>query len=139
MPNTLDKRVVEEGWRNAVVRLTGVLGNSDANWVPAFPLTDLVNNDTLAGRLSGLRVDSINYACSNALAVNLYWKSASPQLIAGLSRSGHLKAKHAGGLLPDQTLSDYDGDINLVTSGYAPGTTQNFTILLYLVKLYTPQ
>ena len=137
--NTLDKRIVEEGHRNAIVRLTGVLGISDANWGQAITLTDFVNNDTIAGRLSGLRVDTIDYACGDALRVGLYWDSASPQVIALLSQSDVLKAKKAGGLLPDQTLSAYTGSINLVTSGYPAGTTQGFTILLYMVKLYTQQ
>ena len=35
------------------------------------------------------------------------------------------------------TRAQYNGDINLTTAGYTPGTIANFSIILELVKLYS--
>jgi hypothetical protein len=134
--NTIEKQILEEGWRNAVVKLTGILATSDANWSPAISLSDFQNNDQIAGPLTGLRVDAVNYSLGPVLDALLSWQSAIPQQIVSLSKSGKIDVTGDGGFLPDKLRSGYNGAINLTTSGFPPGTQQNFTLLLRLIKLY---
>lgn len=135
MPTVLDKQILEEGPRNAVVKLTGVVQDGDVHLAPAIALSDFSNND-IKMTLVGLRVDAIMYSMGQVLDAVLSWKANTPQQIAPLAKSGKIDVTGDGGFLPDQLRSGYDGGINLDTSNFSPGTTQNYTILLRLVKLY---
>lgn len=137
MANVLDKQIVEEGPRNAVVKLSGVLTTGDvAAGQLSVLLADFSNNDVVAGRLVGLRVDAIMYSLGVQIDALLAWRANTPQLIAPLARSGKIDVSGDGGFLPDQNRSGADGGIDLTTSGFPPGTTQNFTVTLRLIKLY---
>lgn len=131
----LDKQIMEEGWRNAVVRLTGSLAMAE-NEIQWIKLSDFTNNDRGAGALVGLRVDCIQYSIGAGVQVQLEWDGATPQQIADLAGRDRIDFKFGGGLQPDRTRTGYNGAINLRTTGFPPGTVQNFTIVLSLIKLY---
>lgn len=132
---TLDKQILEEGWRNAVVRLTGALamGESEIRWIQ---LADFLNNDQRAGALVGLRVDCIQYSIGAGMQVQLEWDGATPQQIADIAGRGDIDSWFGGGLQPDRNRTGYNGAINLRTTGFPAGTVQNFTVVLRMVKLY---
>ncbi len=138
MANVLDIQITEEGPRNAVVKLTGILDSADAIENPAIALEDFSNNDAACGPLCGFRVDLIEWSMSNAMEVQLAWAGTQPQQIYPLAGRGRISASNYGGFVPDMTRAGYSGNINLTTNGYVPGTVQNFTIILELVKLYRP-
>lgn len=131
----LDKQIQEEGWRNAVVRLTGALaiGENKIRWIE---LADFFNNDPVAGRLVGLRMDSVNYSIGSGMQLQLEWDGGSPQQIADLAGRGCLELEFGGGLLPNRYNTGYNGAINVRTTGFPAGTVQNFTLVLSMVKLY---
>ena len=137
MANVLERQITLDGWRNAVVKFTGVLDSSDAIEVPALRLTDLVNNETMA-TLVGLRVDIIEWSLSNGLEMVLEWNSTNPQQIYPIAGRGKINAWNYGGYLPDRTRPGYDGAINLRSLTYAPGTIANFSVQVEFIKLYTP-
>jgi hypothetical protein len=118
------------------VKLTGTLTLSDISELPAISLSDFINNDVPAGRLVGLRVDAVMYSMGLGIEILLSWNSSTPQQIMPLAGRGKIDVTGDGGMIPDMLRGGYDGNINLYTSGFAAGTTQNFTILLRLVKLY---
>ena len=72
MANVYDRQVVEEGPRNAVVKLTGVLDSTDASFVPVIALSDFTNNDKNLV-LTGFRFDEVEYSISDPLGVTLSW------------------------------------------------------------------
>jgi len=135
MANTLEQQITEEGPRNAVVKLTGVLDSLDIYQRPAIALSAFKNNEPNAN-LVGLRVDLIEFSVGNAIDVMLEWQSANPQQIFNLSRSGKIHSYGYGGFVPDRSRSGYTGDINLRTANYPAGSVQIFTVVLELVKLY---
>ena len=137
MATVVDKQIVEEGPRNAVVKLTGALTDANVSEVSVVKPTDFSNNDRWQV-LSGFRVDAVMYSIGQGIEVVLSWNSNSPQQIAPLAGRGKIDATGDGGFLPNTLLTGYDGSINLVTTGFQAGTTQNFTIFLRLVKLYAP-
>jgi hypothetical protein len=136
MANSIDYQVTEEGPRNAVVKLTGYLDTSNVSELPAIALAQFVNNDTRL-RLNGLRVDLLEWAISGGIEVQLAWHSNSPQQMFPLSGRGRINSTNYGGFIPDRTRSGYTGDIDLITTGYVPGTIQNFSVVLEFVKLYS--
>lgn len=136
MANTLERQITLDGWRNCVVKFTGVIDSTDAILVPALALSDLQNNEQLV-RLSALRVDLVEWSMSQGLELVLEWNSSNPQQIFPLAGRGRINGWNYGGFLPDRSRLGFDGAINLRTQAYAPGTIANFTIVLELVKLYT--
>lgn len=136
MANALDKQIIEEGWRNIVVKLTGVLDSGDAVEMQVIKPLDFLNNDNIAGRLVGFRVDHVTYSIGDQLEVQLEWNANTPQQIVPLAGRGKIDVSDDGGFIPDMLRSGYDGSINLRTTGYIPGSTQNFTVFMRLVKLY---
>lgn len=133
MANTLDRVIVQEGWRNASVRLTGSLDTSDVTLAPVISLTDFQNNDKRL-TLSGFRLDEVRFALQNTMGVTLYWESAVPQALVNLALEGEFC--FSGGLIPDTTRLDYTGNICLSTTGFQVGKPNMFTIQLDLIKLY---
>lgn len=135
MANSLDRQITEEGPRNAIVKLTGVLDTNDITEAPAIALSDFKNNDSRM-QLTGLRADMLEYSIAQGLEVLLYWHSATPKLIYPLARAGRIFSWSYGGFLPDPLLAGYTGDIDLVTKGFVPGSTMTFVVVLELIKLY---
>lgn len=135
MANILDIQITEEGPRNAVIKLTGILDSSDVIENPAIALTDFVNNDQNLV-LTGFRIDLIEWSMSQGMEVQLAWNGVRPQQIFPLAGRGRISAVNYGGFIPDSTRAGYNGNINLYTNGYVATTIQNFTIILELVKLY---
>lgn len=136
MANQTDYQIVEEGPRNAVIKLTGALDTANVNLVSVVAPSLFKNNDVNLTALVGFRVDHINYSIGNGLEVLLAWNGNSPQQITPLAGRGKIDASDDGGFVPDQTRGGYDGSINLTTSGFSAGTIQYYTIFLRLIKLY---
>lgn len=137
MANQYDVQIVEEGYRNAVVRIAGVLDTSDLVLAPAVTVSSFTNNDPGQTALVAFRVDKLQYAVdTGGVIVVVSWNSNTPQLIATLSDSQALKFKHYGGAVPNQTLSGFDGSINVETKGYKAGAVTGFTLVMGLIKLY---
>lgn len=132
----LEKTILEEGPRNAVVKFTGTLDTSDIALAPAIQLSEFTNNDVRV-TLVGLRLDEVEYSFSDAVSAALRWNGNSPQTIITMSGRDTQCFEAIGGLIPDRTRVGYDGAINLTTYGYKAGNTTTVTIIARFVKLYT--
>lgn len=135
MANLVEKQVVEEGYRNAVVKVAGVLDTIDINMVSFISPSDFTNNDPRL-KLTGFRLDHATYSLGQVIDLTLAWNGTVPQLIISLARSGRVDATDDGGFIPDTTRAGYDGSLNVKTTGYVAGSVQNLSLLLRLVKLY---
>jgi len=138
MANTLDRQITLDGYRNFVVKWTGVLDTQDIDEAPALSISDAKNNEPRL-TLVGFRVDIIEYSIGNGIEVNLSWNGDNPQQIFPLSGRGKINGWNYGGYMPDMTRAGYDGDINLSTTGFANqlgASPQNFTLAVEFVKLY---
>jgi hypothetical protein len=133
----MDRQILEEGYRNVIVKLTGVLTDSDIYETPAFSLQDAPSVPE-GSVLVGYRVDLVEYSISAGLEVVLEWNSLNPQVILPLAGRGKVCATAYGGLHPDMTKLDYDGSLNLKTLGFSniANAVATFTVMLELVKLY---
>ena len=135
MANVLDRQITLDGFRNAVVKLTGIIDSGDVVEAPAIALSDFLNNETNA-RLIGFRVDLVEWSMSNLLEIQLEWNSSDPQQILPLSGRGRIVGTNYGGFTPDTKRPGFDGAINIRTASYPAGTVANFTVVLELIKLY---
>lgn len=137
MANKFDQEIMLDGWRNAVVKITGILDSGDANLSPVISLSDFTNNDINTGRLVGFRIDHIWHSIGNGLEIGLFWDATDPQIITAVAGRG--KETFGGGLHPRQNNVGYTGNINLITTGFGVQglPPQNFTVLLEMAKLYS--
>lgn len=135
MANVLERQILIDGWRNAVVQFVGAIDTADPVVVPALALSEFVNNDAQLV-LQGLRLKNVTWSLGAGLELTLEWNAADPQKIVELSRTGSLDACHYGGIDPDLLRPGYDGAINLRTRSFAPGTTAGYTVVAEFVKMY---
>ena len=143
MANTFNRVILEEGWRNVAVMVTGLLDTSDAALEPVIDPSELYNNDPNYGRLAGFRVDRVQYSMSagTGLEVQLKWERAAEEggdiLITAIAGQGHDKYKKFGGLQPPLSAPGVTGGIHLYTTGFAKSPPPTgFTVTLELVKIY---
>lgn len=135
MANKVERQILLDGYRNAIVKLTGVLDTTDVAETPAFAMLDFQNNDPY-GRFVGFRVDRVEYSIGSGIEILLEWNSVgNPQQITPLAGRGKIDGWWHGGWVPDRTRAGYDGSINLKSSGFMAGK-QNFAITVEMVKLY---
>lgn len=135
MANSLDVKIVEDGRRNAVVKIVGVADSSDIVLAPAITLSSFSNND-VAVSLVGFKVVEADYSGTPGLLVSMDWNANAPQNIFALSTSAEINGRRHGGFKPDTTANGYDGNLNLKTQGFTPGSLYGFTIVLRMVKMY---
>jgi hypothetical protein len=126
MANSTTYQILEQGARNAIVKLTGVLDTTNVSLVPAFPIANLDPVPKL------LRIDHIDYSISDQLEVQLFWNATTPALILPLAGRGKMSFWSFGGL-QNNAGAGVDGQINLLTTGWTSGV-QVYSIILEMVK-----
>jgi hypothetical protein len=135
MANATTKRILADGYRNAVVELIGVLDTSNATLEPAIDISaDFTNNDPSAGTLNGLAICEIRYSISDQLAVQIEYDATADQPIAALAGRG--KVCFPNFVTPNRAAAGYTGDIDVITTGWASGI-QTYTLVIEAIKLYT--
>jgi hypothetical protein len=147
LPQGIAKKIMIDGYRNAVVRITGVLSpannSQDLNITSIVSINDFTNNDVMCGTRPGFQgfiMHYIAFAIGNGLELQLQWNGSPPELIVALARTGKIAFDGDGGLVPSLLLAGYDGSINLLSTGYQQqaitGTPQNFYLELGMIKMY---
>jgi hypothetical protein len=131
MANSFLTQTIEEGPRNAVVKLTGVLDTSN------LAVTDAV--DPANFNMSGtgpvpeqFRIDHIDYSIADQLEVILWWDATADVAILPIAGRGKMSFWNFGGL-QNNAGAGKTGKIQISTTGWASGT-QVFSIVLELVK-----
>jgi len=143
MANVTAKQILQDGPRNAIVKLTGTLDTSNVTLTPAISLSDFSANEGTGNTiLSGFRVDLVEWSISSGLEILLEWNSTTPKQIVPIAGRGRLDANPYGGMLPNSALAGYDGNINLKTTGFGSatateGAAQNYSVLIELIKIYS--
>lgn len=132
MANSFTVQTVEEGARNVIVRLAGVLDTSNLSVQTAVNPADYTQGST-APAPTGLRIDRIEYSVAPQIAVQLLWDATTDVTFAALTGNGGFDFQRAGGL-QNNAGAGKTGIINILTSGWASGI-QDFTVLLCMVKL----
>lgn len=127
MANAVATQIIEDGARNAIVKLDGVLDTSNEAVVTKIALASFSPLPT------GFRIDAIRYSISAQLVVRLEWHATANVVAYSLAAGQEdLWFKDVGGL-QNNGGAGKNGAIDLVTTGWTSGT-QTYTITLWLVK-----
>lgn len=141
MANTFTKRVIQEGYRNAVVQLSANLDTAVAapTIVQQILRADFTNNDPNQGTLNGFRFTEVRYSTSDGVFVELNWDATADRIIVRVTGAYDLSADTYGGIRPVEADAGYTGDINVAVNapGAAAGTQLMYFMLVHLEKLYT--
>lgn len=136
MANAYDLQILNDGYRNAIVRVSGILDSGDADLT--VTLDTFTNNDVAANVFRGLRLDSIDNQIGDGLQIQLFWTAAVEQLIFTAQGRHETSFKKYGGLEPVMTALNYTGNIHIKSIGYNlyQVPPQTFSLTLHFVKLY---
>jgi hypothetical protein len=134
MANSLSVQVVQDGPRNVVLKVEGILDTSD------LASTLLISPATLAGmdntgtiKAANLIVERIAYAIEDTLEVRLWWDATTQTPLVALDGRGEFKAEKFGGI-PNNSGAGRTGNINITTLGWAATKILGFTLLITLTK-----
>ena len=125
MANVLSTQVLNDGRRNAVVKITGVLDTSNVS------NTIIIDPANFLPVPTAFRIDHIDYSISDPLEVRLSWDGATSTDILPIAGRGRMSFWNFGGLTDNAATPT--GKIALQTTGYVSGT-QVFSIVLEMVK-----
>jgi hypothetical protein len=126
MANSYSTQVVEDGVRNFVVKVTGLLDSTDQ------PLTTIVSpSDCAYFKPKLFRIDHIDFTISDQLELQLWWDGTPDVLILPMAGRNKFNYHDVGGLQNNAYLPT--GNIQISTSGYVSGL-QVYSVLLWLVK-----
>lgn len=133
MANATYVQVIEDGPRNAIVRVTALLDTANLAATALVTKALFTNNDVAAGPLTGFRVNEVKFTVSNGSGAVIEWEATTPQMIGAFWDANEVC--WAPGLVPDKTAAGYTGSILFRSVNWA-ATIQGFTLTLYMVKLY---
>ncbi len=134
MANVTSIQVLENGGRNYVVKVTGILDTSDV------AITDLIDTTAASFKPSNLGVEAvpttvaikkIEYDIEDSLAVNLYWDATADQLMTSLVGRGKLKFDPP---MNNNAGAGKTGKLQYSTTGWVASAVLSFTVTLYCIK-----
>lgn len=134
MANSVNTQIIQDGPRNVVVKVEGILDTSDlASTVIVDPaiLTGMDNTGTL--KALGLIVDRIQFSVEDLLECRLAWDATTPQRMVELAGRGTEKYERFGGLT-NNSGAGRTGKILLSTQGWVAAAVLSFTLILTLKK-----
>lgn len=133
MANVVTSQILQDGPRNLVVKLTGVLDTSDVTATALVTLANLSAVDIAGSTPTRLIVDRITYDVDPTLAVYLAWDATTDVTFATLSATGEMDFTSFGGLYNTEA-SGVTGNIMYSTQGWAAATILSFTVVLHCRK-----
>lgn len=145
MANTLTTQVQEDGNRNCIVKLTGVMpAASGSDIAYQLAVTASARSSMTCDGINppmNFMVKEIHYIIEDGLSVDLWWDDTSSvvgtgpgnaAVIAPLEGRGHLPA-HSYSFIRNNSPAP-TGNIGLSTNGFQVGTELSYSITLILVK-----
>lgn len=127
MANTTTLQIIEDGTRNAIVKITGVLDTSN------LALADFITMSSLYGSPKQVSIQHVDYSLSDQLELQLWWSGATSEIVMPLAGRGKMSFGNFGGLQNNAIAPT--GNIALETTGWTSGS-QVFTLILELVKQF---
>jgi hypothetical protein len=129
MANSLTTQIIEDGNRNSITKIVGVLDTSDVSATAVLTPADYSPVPT------GFRIDTIWYSVEEGLSVRLLWDADTDVYIDTFDGSGQNDYhKRFGGLISNAGTG-VTGKINLSTEGWASTGIYHFTLTLHTVKM----
>ena len=131
MANSFTTQIIQDGPRNTVVKITGILDTSDQALTTAVDMSTLTQGGTALAP-SQVRIDFLDYSISDQLEVQLLWDATTDVVIMPLAGRGRLLFQNFAGM-QNNSGAGKTGNILIKTTGWTSGT-QVFMVTLELVK-----
>ena len=131
MANAFATQIIQDGPRNVIAKVTGILDTSDLALTTAINVSNLTEGSTALAPTK-VRIDFLDYSISDQLEVQLLWDATTPVVIMPLAGRGKLIFQNFGGI-QNNAGAGITGNILIKTTGWTSGT-QVFTVTLELVK-----
>jgi hypothetical protein len=131
MANYTNIQLLQDGPRNVIIKLTGILDTSDvaaATLLDPAALSVIGQNEGLATRLA---IKHIKYNIEDTLAVYLYWEATADVLILPLEGRGNLPFETA---LTNTEAAGVTGKLKWATQGWAVSGVVSFALEIQLKK-----
>lgn len=134
MANVTSIQVLENGGRNYVVKLTGILDTADIG------VTDLIDTTAAAFLPSNLgnevvpttvAIKEVMFDIEDSLAVNLFWDATADQLALSLVGRGKLKFDPP---MNNNAGAGKTGKLQYSTVGWAASAVLSFSLVLKCIK-----
>ena len=126
MANVTDVQTIQDGDRNLVLKITGVLDTGNVS------KATLVDVSALVPAASLVHLRSAKWSVQEPLSVNLYWNANTDLPFLCMSGADHQQYGPEGNL-PNNAGAGVNGDVEYETTGYASGTV-TYTAVLVFVK-----
>ena len=134
MANSVNTQIIQDGPRNVVIKVEGILDTSD------LASTTIVDPSLLAGmdntgsvKALGLIVDRVQFSVEDLLELRLAWDATTPVRLLELAGRGTDKVERFGGLT-NTAGAGRTGKILLSTQGWVASAVLSFTLILTLKK-----
>lgn len=131
MANSVTTQILEEGPRNIIMKIAGVLDTSDYT-LNTFVSMAAINQGGLSPTPTQVRIDHIDYSISDQLEIQLFWDATTDVVIMPIAGRGRMTFWNFGGLT-NNAGAGKTGDILIKTTGWTSGT-QVFSVILEMVK-----
>jgi hypothetical protein len=138
MANTSSTQILVDGSRNTVLKFVALLDTSN---LASTLVVDIANQykDPLDNPISTYRVDRLDYAVEDPIALNLWWGGVPTRFINLAGRGTMDLGKVYGGIPNTEATNVRNGQIYATTTGYVGGTLISLEVTLWLVKVdYIP-
>lgn len=132
MANAVTSQILQDGPRNLVVRLTGVLDTSNVTATGLVTLANLSPVDSAGSVPTRLIVDEVIYDVQSPLSVVLAWDATTDVTFLTMSNNGEMDFEEFGGLYNTEATG-VTGNIMYSTSGYVSGTV-TFSVVIICRK-----
>lgn len=135
MANSLVTQIVNDGPRNTVMKITGILDSGDVTdqvIITPAELSSMMPAQAGVFPPNFVALKQLDFVVEDGLEVRLFWEGDSDALIEVLTGRGCSKYKHFGALR--NNAGNPSGNITLSTQGWTASSILSFTLILWVVK-----
>lgn len=132
MANSLTTQILENGERNVVINIVGILDTADLSNVVVADISALANasDNPTPNRLA---IMNMEYSIEPTLSVQVQFDATAQVVAQTLNGYGKQKFENVGGI-PNNAGAGVTGDITLSTEGFAALAVLHFSLKLKLKK-----
>jgi hypothetical protein len=138
MANSVQTQILEDGDRNVVVKLVGILDTSDVSLTTLLDpatLTSVNTSGLNSQKAQTLAIKKVLFDIEDGLAVNLYWDADTDVPIWRFTGRAMANAEFVG-FLQNNAGTGKTGKILYDTDGYSTGKL-SFSLLIECIKQWS--
>jgi len=138
MANSVQTQILEDGDRNVVVKLVGILDTSNVSLTTLLDpatLTSVNTSGLNSQKAETLAIKKVTFDIEDGLAVNLYWDATTDVPIWRFTGRAMANAEFVG-FLQNNAGAGKTGKILYDTDGYSSGVL-SFSLLIECIKQWS--